>query len=201
MLSNKHLSLTCENPFSASRVRPGAIPFIFPSSESLVTLLERLERNNWRGEIVGPHGSGKSTLLATLLPAMEECGRKVVLLKLHDYARCLPPLPEINTPQPVVLAVDGFEQLPLWRRCWLKHVSWYRGWGLVATSHRSVGLPLLYQTNPNLELAQAIIRYLLTSAGWEISSEEVALAFARCDGNLREMLFALYDLYEHRRRS
>lgn len=198
-LNKNDLLLNCENPFSTCRIRPGAIPFIFPADESLDTLLARLEQNGWWGEIVGPHGSGKSTLLAALLPAVEKLGRIVVCFKLHDRLRRLPPLPAWPRETPLVIAVDGFEQAGPWYRFWLKHGCRRRGWGLVAASHRSFGFPLLYRTAVTVELAQAIVGRLMSGRREEISSAEIAEAFARSQGNLREMLFELYDLYEQRR--
>jgi len=57
-----------DNPFSANRIRPGAIPYLF-SDEDDVTDLSRLDQliDSWQashyfGQIVGAHGCGKTTL-------------------------------------------------------------------------------------------------------------------------------------------
>src|SRR5579859_6457327 len=77
------------NPFSTRCVRPGAIPFRFPPGESAATMVDRLERQGWWGQIVGPHGSGKSTLLAALLPELRR-RRALVTTSLHEDRRRLP---------------------------------------------------------------------------------------------------------------
>ena len=56
-----------KNPFSTRHVRPGAIGYRFPAGKSAAVLIARLEKNDWQGQIVGPHGSGKSALVATLI--------------------------------------------------------------------------------------------------------------------------------------
>ncbi|MEX0818775.1 MAG: hypothetical protein WD070_04250, partial [Pirellulaceae bacterium] len=66
-----------QNPFSTAAVRPGAIEYQFGDDISAAALVSRLQENQWRGEIVGPHGSGKSTLLRTLFPLIEAAGRQV----------------------------------------------------------------------------------------------------------------------------
>ena len=64
-----------QNPFSAHRLRPGALPCLFSSGQSAESLLERLRAAGGRGQIVGPHGSGKSTLLAAPLAAIDRAER------------------------------------------------------------------------------------------------------------------------------
>jgi hypothetical protein len=189
------------NPFSTRHVRPGAIPFSFPEGVDARTLLARLRENGWRGEIVGPHGSGKSALLAALIPAIEHSGKRVVRVELHDGQRRLPAAPA-GTPgldAATVLVVDGFEQLRRMSRFGVKRLTARRGAGLLVTAHASVGLPPLAATSTDPELARRIVRQLLGEAESRIAPEEVDAAFSRHEGNVREMLFALYDLYESRR--
>jgi hypothetical protein len=72
------------NPFATRWTRPGAIPFVFADGGTMLDLVARLQANEWRGAIVGPHGSGKSTLLAALVPAIAATGRRAVVIRLHD---------------------------------------------------------------------------------------------------------------------
>jgi hypothetical protein len=95
--------------------------------------------------------------------------------------------------------IDGFQQLRYWSRLRLKRICRRQQLGLLVTAHRSVGLPLLYSTSTSLELAQQLARDLLREDASCISSGEVAASFARQRGNLREVFFELYDLYEMRR--
>ncbi len=197
------LSEPTENPFCTRRVRPGAIPFLFPAGQDGETLVRRLQENGWRGEIVGGHGSGKSALLATLTARIELAGQRVVLVELHDGQRRLPL--DLNRDSrlqpPTVLLIDGYEQLSRWRRFLLKRHCRRRGLGLLVTAHASVGLPEVYRTAPTSELAERIVGQLMAGRLPPCTASELAEFLARRQGNLRETLFDLYDLYERRRSS
>jgi hypothetical protein len=189
------------NPFSARRVRPGAVPYRFPAGRHAGDLIERLRNNGWRGQIVGPHGSGKSALVAALIPAIEQAGRPAVLIELHDGQRRLPVdlrrMPGLT--QGTVVIVDGYEQLGRWRRILLGRFCRRQGLGLVVTTHASVGLPDLFRTTTSLTLARQLVERLLPEGPSPIRPEEVDRHFASHQGNLREVFFDLYDLYETRR--
>jgi hypothetical protein len=203
------------------------MPFVFASGQSAETLVARLRDAGWWGEILGPHGTGKSVLLATLMPAIERAGRRPVLIELHDGQRrlpsvlrradipvCHPVCPGSESPEdrqeclsscgaepPTLLIVDGCEQLTRWNRWRMKRLCRRRGWGLLVTAHASVGLPELCRTAATPELAETIIERLMAGRTRPFSAAEVTDCFARHRGNLREMLFELYDLYEQRRPS
>ena len=192
-----------ENPFCSRRIRPGGIPYRFPSGQSASQLVDRLRRNGWWGQIVGPHGSGKSALLAALTPQIERAGRRTLLVELHDGQRRLP-LDLKRAPQldcSTVLFVDGYEQLGLWQRLKLKRFCRRAGVGLVLTAHAPVGLPKLCRTSVDLELARQIVEQLQHHHPSHVTAADVAERFAQHGGNLRELLFELYDLYEQRRRA
>ena len=187
-----------ENPFRSRRIRPGAIPFFFPAGQNAETFVERLGQNNWRGEIVGSHGSGKSSLLAALIPVIEKAGRNLILLELHDGQRRLPSGWDRyvrSAPSPIIL-VDGYEQLSRWSRFWLRIGCRRNGWGLLVTTHASVGLPPLYQTEITFDLAKRIVAHLTQGKTPPSLDEALAKSLAAQGGNLRETLFDLYDLYE-----
>lgn len=191
-----------DNPFSACCTRPGAIPYLFPQGQSAASLLEQLQADGWWGQILGPHGTGKSTLLAALIAAIQQSGRATILIELHDGARRLPgglaPLSALTAGALVI--VDGYEQLSRWSRWRLKRFCRERSLGLLVTTHRSVGLPLLCRTESSLALAQELIDQL--SPGWAswVSRREVEERYAFHGGNLRELLFDLYDRYEQHHR-
>ena len=190
------------NPFSTSRVRPGAVPYCFPPGHGARDLVRRLRDGGWWGQIIGPHGSGKSALVAALVPAVEHAGRRTILVGLHDGQRRLgvdlrsPPAADAST----LLIVDGYEQLGRLSRFRLKRFCRRRGIGLLVTAHRSVGLPELFRTATSVELARRVVARLLGEQSTLITPEDVAERFSRNDGDLRETLFDLYDLYEDRRR-
>ena len=191
-----------DNPFAVHRVRPGALPFIFESRETAQRLIGRLATNDWRGQIFGPHGSGKSTLIASLIPRIRDAGRRVTLVTLHDDHPKLPA--SLRRParlgQDVQLIVDGFEQMGRWSRWGLFRACCQARCGLLATAHRDVGLPDLYETRPNPQAIRDLIDRLLGSAPSPIGSDDIAAAIASRGENVREILFDLYNLYEMRTR-
>jgi hypothetical protein len=184
------------NPFSTRFIRPGALSFLFAEGESALTLVEKLRGHHWRGQIVGPHGSGKSTLLAALLPALDAAGRKVISLSLHQGQRRLPPLDREALAATTQLVIDGFEQLSWWSRWRVRWLCRRRSAGLLVTAHADLGLPTIYRTQPSEALAQRVVSALLPSAEQEISPADVSRAYTAAAGNLRETLFALYDVYQ-----
>jgi hypothetical protein len=215
---------SADNPFSTRYTRPGAIPFRFPPGTSADGLVEQLRSQGWRGAIVGPHGSGKSSLVAALIPAIRRAGKEVQLIELHDGQRRLPVVKgsgvficpdgpgadiheQIKTPDPfTVVIVDGYEQLAWWNRLRLRRDARRRGLGLVVTSHAPTALPLLFRTSTSLDLAREIVQSLLAGrkelAGADlVSAEQLARRFESRQGDMREILFDLYDLYEESRRA
>lgn len=191
------------NPFATRYVRPGAIAFRFASGETAEGLVARLRAAAWQGEIVGAHGTGKSTLLAALLPELERAGRSIVSFSLHDGERRLPAdkrqLQSLGETEVVI--IDGYEQLGALARLSIRRLCRKRRCGLLVTAHAHVGLPLLYATRVEMEMAKRIVAELLPAGDAAISPDDVARALAEQRGNFREALFRLYDLYELRRSS
>ncbi len=190
------------NPFAAARVRPGATEFLFPSGQPARQLVDRLQSNCWRGQIIGPHGSGKSALLATLLASLEAAGRHPVLVELHDGQRRLPIdlKKAFQEKRGGVLIVDGYEQLGFLSRIRAKRFCQRHGLGLLVTAHRPVGLPDLFHTRADLPMVEALVNQLLVGYPAHVTAEDVAGEFASHHGDIRETLFALYDLHETRSR-
>ena len=190
----------CGNPFTTRRTRPGAMPFLFPPGCNADTLIAALASGGWRGAIVGPHGSGKSALLATLVPAIEQAGRRVLQTTLHDGQRAMPPGWDDGAAagEPAVVVVDGYEQLSRWSRSRLARTCRRRDWGLLVTSHAPVGLPIIRQTEPDLDVARQVVAELTRHLSHPIPDAEIAARFEKHRGDLREMLFDLYDYCEQR---
>lgn len=188
------------NPFSTRHIKPGAIAYRFPPGESAQSLVERLRANDWWGQITGAHGSGKSTLLAALAPLIEASGKKLVLFELHDGQRKLPVALKslADLAEHGVVAVDGYEQLARWNRYRLKDFCRSNKLGLVVTSHKPVGLPDLFHTQTTLDLAQALVEQLLDGEEPLLTTDDLNQRFATHGGDLRELLFDLYDVYEQR---
>jgi hypothetical protein len=192
------------NPFATRRVRPGAIPYLFLAGEGSARVVERLRDSGWWGQIVGPHGSGKSTLLATLLPELRRFGKAPLLVALHDGQRRLPSEASAGLralpPGDGIAVIDGYEQLSRWGRFWLRRQCRRGGHGLLVTAHRPAGLPELLCTGVTLETAWRVLTHLLPDAKGLITAAGLDARLTVWAGNLREVLFELYDLYETQRR-
>ena len=72
---------------------------------------------------------------------------------------------------------------------------------MLVTSHVDVGLPTIYRVQPSLPVALRLVAQLLAEDSETLERDEVIDCFQTWNGNIREMLFELYDLYEIRRRS
>jgi energy-coupling factor transporter ATP-binding protein EcfA2 len=189
------------NPFATRYTRPGVLRFRFPPGENESTLVERLRLSHWRGQIVGPHGSGKSSLLAALAPALEAAGRSTRTVALHEGDRRLKlarrEWSELSACS--LLIIDGYEQLGRLARWSVDARCRRRGCGLLVTTHRDVGLPLLFTTRSHVDLAIELAHELLPSGQQVIRDADIEAAWGNRRGNMREMLFDLYDLFELRR--
>lgn len=188
------------NPFTTRATRPGEIPYCFPTGFSTATLLACLEQSDWNGQIIGPHGSGKSTLLHLLAPQLNDIGRNVVWLSLNSRYRCLGITSDQTTDwtQRTQLIVDGYEQLSWWSRWRFQALCHRKSAGLLVTTHRSMGLPIIWQTNSSVEILKQIVDQLWPSHQGVLAANELARIWSRHGGNIRETLFELYDRYEAR---
>jgi hypothetical protein len=193
------IPLTTDNPFASHRMRPGALPFLFPAGTSAESLVIQFAENDWRGQCVGPHGSGKSTLLAALLPVLKSRGVSPRAIALRDGQRRLPAdlLSPSSSKEQLVLVVDGYEQLSLFSKLLLRWRCWRRGWGLLITTHaHAVRLPVLIVLAPTLELLDRLHDRLLSRSANDDEHALAELSFHRHGGNLREVWFDLYDRHE-----
>jgi len=195
------INATHDNPFATRYVRPGAIRFVMPKHWSADALVSRLRANHWQGEITGPHGAGKSTLLATLVPALQRSDRLVRAICLAD-GNWLPAWQVMRNDTADcrrLWVIDGFEQLPrLLRWRWRRRLE-RREQGLLATAHRSLGLPNLMYIEPDVRMFEQLARGLLARRGESMPWEEIRRCYHQA-GNAREGFFLLYDLYELRKR-
>lgn len=203
------------NPFATRFTRPGAIEFLLPEGQTLADIVERLNQQQGWGQIIGPHGSGKSTLLSALAPRLEAAGRTVVVVvvrgqgtgdstqgtgdrKQETVAECLRAAKAAGAATQLV--IDGYEQLSWWSRWRIKSLCRRRGAGLLVTAHADVGLPTIFRTQPSLDLARQVVRRLMPAGDATLSDADIVAAFSAHPNNLRELLFALYDVYQSRGR-
>ncbi len=188
-----------DNPFSASRLRPGVVEYLFDERQSLDACLARLAQGDSWGQIRGPHGSGKSTLLAALAPRLQAAGRRLEWFTLHAGERRLPASAGRGWDAQTQVIIDGFEQLSRLSRWRVIRRCRRAGCGLLVTTHRDAGLPEVFVTEASAAKARRVAARLLE--GWPplVSPADVDRCFAASGGDVRETLFALYDLYEQRR--
>lgn len=189
------------NPFATRFTRPGAIPYLFEDGRTANALVAELCRRGWRGQIIGPHGSGKSTLLESLRTPLESAGRELAWFVCREGTTSLEIPPAMSRAWSVrtQVVVDGYEQLGGWSRWRLKRICRRRGAGLLVTTHESIGLPTLLATNPSREHSRRIVERLLRDRGQSFPANTIDRLFHQHRGNVRELLFGLYDLYERQR--
>ena len=191
------------NPFSVRWIDPRRVFFERLRGICLNQLMRQLEVEGGWGQIVGPHGSGKTTLVNQLEIQLLQRSAPVVKVVLHrqGWHRGFQQALSATRRSGTRLIVDGFEQLPRFAQWVLRWLCGWRGCGLLVTSHRDVQLPWLVRTKASLAWVQQIVSRLLQSCPENlILEEDVRTCYYRQEGNLRETLVALYDLFEHRRR-
>jgi hypothetical protein len=94
--------------------------------------------------------------------------------------------------------IDGYERLSWWSRWRVKWCCGRRGAGLLVTAHADVGLPTIFRTQPTLDLARQIVHGLLPPGDARITQADLVAAYEQHPDNLREVLFALYDVWRGR---
>lgn len=199
-MTREAMNVQLVNPFSTTFVRPGAIPFLFSAGVGMADLVTQLETQDWWGQIIGPHGTGKSTLLAGLMQALATAGREPLWYAFRDGVISLPSFraEQLGLHPEAVLVIDGYEQLGSWQRWRLCRACRRSACGLVVTAHYPVGLPGLYNTSVDADMAQRVLSHLNREGTSNVSPEDLVQCLTIRKGNLREALFDLYDLHERR---
>lgn len=217
------------NPFSSRFTTPGAIPFHFEkewiretrnrlqfSGDSLVEqkisdtelglryLVQLIKNQNGYGQITGPHGTGKSNLLHSLTTLLQEDGWNCFSCVLHDSQRRLEPMfmetleNSTKVGKPRIVLIDGYEQLSMLERFRIRIFCHIKKFGLTITTHRPVfGLPVIYGTKCSLTTLRHLVSHL--QADKSRFAGLLPELHRKRDGNVREIFFDLYDLYEEER--
>ena len=96
--------------------------------------------------------------------------------------------------------VDGYEQLNRFARWRLRRTCRTARAGLLITTHRPANLPTLIALECPLRTVQNLVIQVLGNDPGMIGPDDVSRCYTVHRGNVREVFFALYDLYEQRRR-
>lgn len=191
-----------DNPFATRWISPCALPFLFPPGNDVGQLMTRLEQFGWRAAIVGPHGCGKSTLLATLIPRLKKANREVVCITLREgeYSVARIAVNQAARSPRGVLVIDGWDQLRSWTRWRIRRRFVRFDRGLLVTSHTQSRLSTLIQLKPSLAIAKEVVARLIAGRDLAIPKDVIIASFQANGDNVREMLFDLYNWYEHNQR-
>ncbi len=192
------------NPFRSANIRPGANKFLFTDPEAWHNMLIALQEHRCC-EIVGGHGTGKSTLFHQLTATCESWGwavrRHVVDPRRPAGERLsLDLIPGADQPGLQRLrAVDGYEQLPRGQRRAIGRHCQEQGERLLITCHTGEGFHRLHQTHVDTSLADRVVAAILQREGvaWAVKRATLDQLLSQHDGNLREVLFAVFDLFAH----
>ncbi len=182
------------NPFSTRFVRPGQISFVFPEADSLDTISAAMKPPQAEGAIVGPHGSGKSTLLETLSALWSKVGLVEQRVRL-TASRKREPISLADLGADSLLVIDGFEQLPNWKQCWIRWRCKHKRTRLLVTTHADCGLPVVFRTQPDWPLALKLSAMLL-ACDITAYEQELYAIWSEEPGDIRAYFFRLYHWCE-----
>ncbi|MFP6675684.1 MAG: hypothetical protein VB878_11455 [Pirellulaceae bacterium] len=179
------------NPFSTKFIRPACMADYLVSGREPFTLWQRFRDAGFVGQIVGQHGSGKSTLLWRLTDIMASEQISCCWQTFFRHDRLTSPPMRAN-----VHVLEGVEWLSTFDRLRLRFRSW-SGRRMLLTTHEPLpGIPVIANIESSLDVALEIVAHLLKDDGTNhICPSDVQWSFEKNDGNLREMLMDLYDVY------
>jgi hypothetical protein len=187
------------NPFATRYTRPGAIPPLDTGGRPLdLESLAKALSAAGAAALQGAHGHGKTTLLVALADTLAAAGRRVRVLRMRGVREAWEAVVALAVePAETAVFVDGWERLGVGGRA-LAALARHRRGPLLVTAHAPVGLPVLRHCTTSVAMLRAIVARLPDHGGL-IDDDDVARAFHRHGGDLRESLADLYDRVEGRR--
>ncbi len=156
------------------------------------------------GQIAGPHGSGKSTLVAELLSHLDQHFSSVrnIVVRSRKSIVGNPLAGAVNTAssERKFIVIDGIERMSAIDRFALRRYCGRRRFGLLATTHREIPRwPVVFRTEPDAMAFVKIVNKLQSESPAKVELSAIESAFESSDGNIREALMVLYDIWEDRR--
>ena len=208
------------NPFSTRKTSPGQIPFF--AGDYVISrheyedrfyddLYDSLQKTAYRSQVVGSHGTGKTTFLISFVRFLERQDHIVIHFTLHDGQRTITrkfwewhnilvaQYKSGDIDNVPIAVIDGYEQLSLEQKIRLRMSCRKKRCGLLITTHTPAwNLPVLLRTEPTYQTLQSIVRHLFRDVT-DVEPPDHLLCsslFDRHQGNIRNVLFDLYDQYE-----
>ncbi|MDA7951016.1 MAG: hypothetical protein MPJ24_05955 [Pirellulaceae bacterium] len=104
-----------------------------------------------------------------------------------------------------IFIIDGYEQIAWWRKFALKFFLVGTNLKIIVTAHRGVGFPRLFETRFSGPLAERVVWQVLkrfqeggSDLGNWSAKEGLNELLGRAEGDMRELMFSLYDHFEKR---
>lgn len=190
------------NPFATRHVRPGRlVPRDADGVPLDVDLIVARARDLGVAAIEGPHGAGKSNLLTTLAARLAAAGLLAGSVRPGPQRGGVTLLGVVLRASPgTTLCVDGWETLGHFRGAVVVWAARLRRVGLIATTHRATGMPVLVRCRTTPALLASLVADLPDHGGL-IGATDITAAFTACRGDVREALYDLYDRFERRSRA
>lgn len=174
-------------------------------------LYEKFVQYHYRAQIIGDHGTGKTSLIFDFCAILVQKGCKINRVSLHDRQRRLPAefwwqqkrlaenIENGNSSHCSVAVIDGYEQLSFLEKMKVRSIFRQGKAGLLITAHKpAFQIPLLFQTQGTWETLTVILERLFRDQeGIKPPSHDLCRELLdRHQGNIRNVLFDLYDFYE-----
>ncbi len=204
------------NPFSTQDISPAVMPLVGDPDE-IRKVTKTWQHAGWIGQIVGPHGAGKTSLTYALQAEVTDrfCNTRRLTIRKQAPRRRFPSPSRIeigggqwqsSVSRGSLLMIDGLENLNPINRCLMIRYCRSHQIGLLLTTHRRLAaLPVIATVQPEIATLIGIVDYLMRDQSPEaraaIDRQTIQQAFVENQGDLRESLMSLYDVFERWARS
>ena len=196
--SNSYIPSRYSNPFSTCWTSNLSYVEFCHSVDEVLSRWKNL--GHW-GAVVGSHGTGKSTLLRALNDRLHALGAEPEWITLRPN---LEGSFSVSDARNRILLLEGLERLSFFKQLTLIGQLKRQQCRVLATLHSdSITWPWRLQTVLNTEVSTKLAKHLfneLVSNGSEklVTWSDALKCWQHGNGDLRELWFDLYELYESR---